>query len=65
MSKYAPRIHINKYKQKCNRAGKLKISFGLFINDDTYYVFKKMKVNSLLQILFLVKTKPTTTIDIS
>lgn len=41
MSKYAPRIHINKYKQKCNRAGKLKISFGLFINDDTYYVFKK------------------------
>lgn len=60
MSKYAPRIHINKYKQKCNRAGKLKISFGLFINDDTYYVFKKMKVNSLLQ-----ETKPTTTIDIS
>lgn len=52
MSKYAPRIHINKCKQKCNRAGKLKISFGLFINDDTYYVFKKMKVNSLLQILF-------------
>lgn len=58
MSKYAPRIHINKYKQKCNRAGKLKISFGLFINDDTYYVFKKMKVNSLLQILFLVRRNP-------
>lgn len=58
MSKYAPRIHINKYKQKCNRAGELKISFGLFINDDTYYVFKKMKVNSLLQILFLVRRNP-------
>lgn len=58
MSKYAPRIHINKCKQKCNGAGKLKISFGLFINDDTYYVFKKMKVNSLLQILFLVRRNP-------
>lgn len=58
MSKYAPRIHINKYKQKCNRAGKLKISFGLFINGDTYYVFKKMKVNSLLLILFLVRRNP-------
>lgn len=58
MSKYAPGIHINKYKQKCNRAGKLKISFGLFINDDTYYVFKKMKLNSLLQILFLVRRNP-------
>lgn len=58
MSKYALRIHINKCKQKCNRAGKLKISFGLFINDDTYYVFKKMKVNSLLQILFLVRRNP-------
>lgn len=57
MSKYAPRIHINKCKQKCNRAGKLKISFGLFINDDTY-VLKKMKVNSLLQILFLVRRNP-------
>lgn len=57
MSKYAPRIHINKYKQKCNRAGKLKISFGLFINDNTY-VFKKRKVNSLLQILFLVRRNP-------
>lgn len=58
MSKYAPRIHINKCKQKCNRAGKLKISFGLFINDDTYYVFKKNEVNSLLQILFLVRRNP-------
>lgn len=57
MSKYASRIHINKCKQKCNRAGKLKISFGLFINDDTY-VLKKMKVNSLLQILFLVRRNP-------
>lgn len=57
MSKYASRIHINKCKQKCNRAGKLKISFGLFINDDTY-VFKKNEVNSLLQILFLVRRNP-------
>lgn len=58
MSKYASRIHINKCKQKCNRAGKLKISFGLLINDDTCYVFKKNEVNSLLQILFLVRRNP-------
>lgn len=48
MLKYVLRIYINKCKQKCNRVGKLKISFGLFINDDIYYVFKKMKVNLLL-----------------
>lgn len=65
MSKYAPRIHINKYKQKCNRAGKLKISFGLFINDDTYYVFKKNEGEFTVANIIFSETKPTTTIDIS
>lgn len=64
MSKYAPRIHINKYKQKCNRAGKLKISFGLFINDDTYYVLKNEGEFTVANIIFS-ETKPTTTIGIS